>query len=124
MATSTFGAGLALVALGLVGYAATGGVSPTALIPAAFGVPLSVAGWAARHPARKKIAMHIAVGLAVLGLLGSGRGLPQLAALLSGAEIARPAAAIAQSLMAVICATLVVLYVRSFVNARRQQASA
>ena len=107
-----------MVALGLTGYAATGAASPTALIPAAFGIPLALAGWAARTPARKKAAMHIAVALAFLGLLGSARGLPQLAEMVGGEEIARPAAAVAQSLMALVCATLVVIYVRSFINAR------
>ena len=56
------------------------------------------------------------VGL--LGFLGSARGLLQLPALLTGGEVARPAAVMAQSVMAILMLLFVFLCVRSFINAR------
>jgi hypothetical protein len=62
-------------------------------------------------------------GVGLLGLLGSFRGVPLLVAWLSGGEVARPAAAVSQTLMAVACAVFVALAVRSFVTARRARAA-
>jgi hypothetical protein len=123
MPNFSVGAGAALIAIGVVGYAATGGVSPTALIPAVFGAILVAAGIAARSEKRRGVAMHVAVAFGLLGLLGSFRGVPMLAAWLSGGEVARPAAAVSQALMAAVCATFVTLAVRSFVMARRARAA-
>jgi hypothetical protein len=58
----------------------------------------------------------------VLGFLGSARGLAQLPTLLSGGDVARPPAVIAQSVMAVLSAGYVALCVRSFIAARRAAA--
>ena len=63
--------------------------------------------------------MHAAVLLALVGFLGSARGLLSLPALLSGAELVRPAAVAAQSITAVLCAVFVGLAVNSFIQARR-----
>lgn len=115
----TVGTGVTLVALGVISYLVTGGVSLTALIPAAFGAPLALLGVLAFRQARRRLAMHGAVALGVVGFLGSARGIPMLLSLLSGGEVARPAAVIAQALMAVVCALFVALCVASFVAARR-----
>jgi hypothetical protein len=64
--------------------------------------------------------MHAAVLLALLGFLGSARGLVQIPALLAGAELARPAAVAAQSITAGLCLLFVGLAVSSFIRARRQ----
>jgi hypothetical protein len=91
----------------------------TALIPAFLGIPIEIAGFAALKEAWRKHAMHVAVLLALLGFLGSARGLVSLPALLTGGEVARPAAVVAQSLTALLCLAFVVLAVRSFIQARR-----
>jgi hypothetical protein len=112
----TLGSLLLLIGVGF--YVGTGASSITALIPAFLGIPIEIAGVAALREGWRKHAMHVAVLLALLGFLGSVRGLFSLPALLSGAELARPAAVVAQSLTAVLCLVFVGLAVRSFVRAR------
>ena len=118
MPAMTLALGVALVVVGLAGYFMTGGVSVTALIPAAFGVVIAIMGAIARSPGARKHAMHAAVAIALLGFLGSVRGLLQIGAVLDGTA-ARPAAVISQSIMAVLTLVYIVLAVRSFVEARR-----
>jgi hypothetical protein len=120
MATIALWFGLALIALGVVGYIATGMQSPTALIPAVFGVLLAILSMMARNPARRKLAMHIAVVVGILGFFGSVRGLANLGAVLAGEPVARPAAVVTQSIMAVLMLAFIYLCVRSFVMARRR----
>ncbi|MEZ5364390.1 MAG: hypothetical protein R2748_19155 [Bryobacterales bacterium] len=110
--------GVLLILLGLVGWVGSGMESPTALIPAVFGLLLLIAGAVALNESRRKHAMHAA---AMVGLLGFGpaSGLLQLPALLGGAEVARPAAVASKSAMAVLSAIFVALCVRSFIAARR-----
>jgi hypothetical protein len=119
MANVAIGFGVAFIALGLVGYFATG--APTALIPAGIGVILVGLGMMARDPARRKLAMHIAVVVGLIGFLGSARGLAQLGAVLAGDDVARPAAVIAQSIMAILSLAFIWLCVKSFINARRNR---
>ena len=123
MANTTIGIAIALVILGLAGYLGTGAESPTALIPAAFGLVLLVLGVLARNPARRKLVMHIAVVVGVAGFAGSVRGLLQLPALISGEPVARPAAAVAQSVMAALLAVFIGLCVKSFADARRNRSA-
>jgi hypothetical protein len=79
---------------------------------------IALAGAIARDDRKRKHAMHAAVLVALLGFLGSVRGLAQLGALFDGTA-ARPAAVIAQTVMAVLTLGYIVLAVRSFVQARR-----
>lgn len=115
--------GAVLVLLGLGGYFGTGTRSVTALIPAFFGLPLAILGLIGRAEQRRRHALHAATVLALLGLLGTVRGLPQFGQLITGGEVARPAATIAQAVMAVVCLVFLVLAVRSFVEARRNRAA-
>ena len=124
MATTTIGFGIVLILLGLVGYFATGMVSPTALIPAAFGLLLVVFGAMARDDKKRKMAMHIAVTVGLVGFLGTVPGLLKIGALLSGGEVERPAAVIAQAIMAVLMAVYVAMCVKSFIDARKKRANA
>lgn len=123
MATTTIGFGAVLVAIGAIGYIATAMESPTALIPAAFGFVLIALGMIARNEKFRKHAMHGASVIGVLGFLGSASGLMQLAQMMGGAEIERPAAAISRSLMAIVCAAFVAMTVRSFIAARKARAT-
>jgi hypothetical protein len=116
--TLTFG--LALVVLGLAGYGLTGATSLTALIPAAFGLVLVVSGLLARNVRWRMHAMHAAVVVALLGFLGSFRGLLQIGAVVDGSA-ARPAAVVSQSLMALLTLVYITMAVRSFVSARRSR---
>ena len=58
MAQTTRFFGLALIAVGIVGYVATDAVSVTALIPAFFGVVLVILAWLARNERHREHALH------------------------------------------------------------------
>ena len=118
MASTTIALGVTLIILGLAGYFLTGMVSITALIPAFFGIVIALAGLIARDERKRKHAMHAAVLVALVGFLGSARGLLQIGDALNGTA-ERPAAVIAQSLMALLTLGYIILAVRSFVAARR-----
>jgi hypothetical protein len=119
MAGTTIIFGVVLILLGVMGYVMTGGASITALIPALFGLVLLALGVIARNDAYRKHAMHAAVVVGLLGFLGSARGLAGLPALMAGEAVARPAAIVAQSVMATLMLVFVILCVRSFIAARR-----
>ena len=104
--------------LGIGGYQGSGHASVTALIPAAFGVPLVLLGLLARSERYRMHAMHGAVLLGLLGVLGTLRGVFRLPSAFAG-TLERPFAVYAQSAMAVLCAAFVALCVRSFIAARR-----
>lgn len=116
--------GIALVLVGVVGYFATGMVSVTALIPSFFGVVMAGLGTMAKNPARLKLAMHLAALLGVLGLAGSAKGVPAVFQMLSGIEVALPAAQIARTAMFIICLVFVIACVRSFIAARKARQTA
>jgi hypothetical protein len=59
------------------------------------------------------------VGVALLGFIGSVSGIPKVFSLVGGTELARPAAAITQAIMALICLVYLILATRSFISARR-----
>jgi len=72
MAKVTLVFAVLLIALGLSGYYGTGSAHPTALIPAWIGVALGFGGLLAISPSekRRKLFMHINVGIGLLGFLG------------------------------------------------------
>jgi hypothetical protein len=123
MAKVTIGFGVALAALGLGGYLATGRASFTALIPLAFGLLLVVCGVLARREPLRKHAMHAAAVLGLLGFLGPLRVLPQMLALLGGGAVPHRAAVLDQLLMMIVCGVFLALCIRSFVAARRARAA-
>jgi hypothetical protein len=124
MARTTIFFGVALIVLGVVSYVATGAVSITALIPAAFGIVLALLGVVALNEHRRKHAMHFAVLIGMLGILGTFRGLAAMPRAVSGGDVERPAAVIAQGIMAILMIVYVALGVRSFVAARRARRGA
>lgn len=120
MASLTILLGIALIILGLGGYFGTGRESLTALIPVLFGLPLLILGLLALREAARKIAMHVAVVIGVLGFAGTVGGLLKLPVLLSSPEdLERPAAVGVQSAMAVLCLLFVLACIGSFIAARR-----
>jgi len=123
MPTSTVIFGSALVLLGLGGFLATGARAATALIPLFLGVPVVILGGVALKGSERarRHSMHAAVLLALLGFLGSAPGLIGIARLLGGGDVKRPAAAVMQGAMALICLVFIVLGVRSFLIARARR---
>ena len=122
MPSITIGYGAILTVIGLTGYFATGQASVTALIPAFLGVPVAICGLLARNERLLKHAMHGAVLLALLGLLGTLSSPAKLPALLDGTA-ERPAAVLAQVLTLLCSLIFVVLSVQSFIAARRARQS-
>ena len=123
MAKITIGLGFVLIALGLGSYFSTGRASVTALIPAFFGLPLLLLGLVALNERMRKTAIHIAVVIGLLGFAGTVSGLMKLPVLLTGGELARPAAVAVQAAMAIVCFVFVLLWVWSFIKARRASAA-
>lgn len=101
-----------LILLGIAGYVVSGAVSITALIPAFFGIIFVLLGQLAEKESLRKHVMHIAVLIALLGLVGS---------LMGGIDIFT-LAGISRSLMALLCIVYIVLAVKSFIDARRTTA--
>ncbi len=120
MATTTVITGIILIALGLGGYVGTGSEHKTALIPAAFGLPILVLGFLAREQARRALTMHIAVTLGLLGFIGSLVGF--IKGVTGTAIQSRPAAVYAQGIMALVTGVFVAMCVNSFIQARRARA--
>lgn len=120
MALTAIYCGVLLIAVGVIGYLygmSVGHASPTALIPAAFGLLLAVLGFIARakDDLRKHI-MHVAVIIGLIGfVIPAGRLLMNLS------SIAMTAAVLSQLAMAVICLVFVILSVKSFIDARRNE---
>lgn len=113
--------GVLLIILGLIGYfqpATFGevgpeGTSPTALIPAGVGAVLLLCGLIVEfRPATRKHVMHVAALVGFVGAIGGVMPLQR-----SGMDFSK-ASAVSGLLMILLCATFVVLCVRSFVLAR------
>lgn len=93
-------------------------LTPTALIPGALGLVIALLGiWADKNPTQKPLAMNIALGLAVLGILGSLRGIPDFITILGGGTVERPVATMAQFATVFICLGFTI---RWFVESRRK----
>lgn len=94
----------------------------TALIPAAFGIPLLLCGILALDERKLKHAMHIAAMFGLLGALaGGGRGMMGLGKFFSGDPSLNQRSFLYVWLMTLICGAFVVLCVRSFIAVRRQR---
>jgi hypothetical protein len=115
MPTTTRLVGLVLMIVGIASYWLTGRTSITALIPAFLGVVFVLLAYVARNESARKHAMHVAVAIGLLGVLGTlGRAIPAIVA----GQIARPAV-IAQIVTGLLLAYYVFLGVQSFRAARR-----
>lgn len=120
MASTTILIGVLMIVLGLAGYFGTGTSSFTALIPAMFGLLFVILGAVARNPGPRRHAMHAAAALALIGFLATARSLAALPNALSGGPTLRgPGAVYSQAAFALLSAILLVLAIKSFVDARR-----
>jgi len=118
---------LVLTALGLFGYFGSAEASPskTALIPAAFGLVLLVAGVVALRDQLRKHAMHVAAAVGLIGLLAAGgRGATKIGLLFSDDPMANKRPIVMILMMAAVCLVFVALCIKSFIDARRRQAAA
>ncbi|MWV40512.1 hypothetical protein [Natrialba sp. INN-245] len=106
--TSTVGIalGVVLVALGVGAYVVTDFASVTALIPAIFGVLIVVLGVVGRQFGRGQVAVYGIGALAVLGILGSARVVPDAIALMTGGSVDSVVATVSQSAMILVCLAL------------------
>jgi hypothetical protein len=113
--------GVLLTVLGIVGFVVTDAKSYTALIPVIFGSILELLGvLVLLKPDWRKHLMHAAALVALIGLGGSTPGLIGLIKWgINGAVPDRPAAAIAQSIMAGLMLIYLILCIRSFIAARK-----
>ena len=107
------------ILLGVGAFVATGMHSKTSLIPAVFGILLAGAG--ALSLKHLKHGGHAAALLGLLGFLGTSKSLWQIGQLYTG-TLERPAAVMVQAAFAILCFTLIVLCVKSFIDARKARA--
>ena len=114
MASTTILFGVLLTLLGGAGYFLTGAVSPTALIPTWFGLPLVATGYLARSEAMRKHAMHAAATIALIGCGGALFSLTR-----TSVEPRAHMATLSQVTMLVLTAVFVGLCVKSFIDVRR-----
>ncbi len=119
MAIPSIVLGLCLIALGFVGYFATGRISITALIPIPFGLVFILLGAMARNARMRMHAMHAAALLALLAILFTAKGIILVARMWGGATIEKPEAAVAKATMAMLCLVFLIFCVNSFVQVRR-----
>jgi multisubunit Na+/H+ antiporter MnhF subunit len=124
MAKVTIVFGVALIALGLVGFLGTGSVHYTALIPAWIGLLLSGLGIMANTPDAKRrgIYMHVAVTLGLLGFLATFKGgVIDYILMVRGKWFKYPASVESKAAMSLLMLVFVLLCVRSFISARRDR---
>ena len=124
MGKVTIGFGVLLAIVGVTGFVTTGSTHWTAMIPTWIGLVLAVSGLLALSPARRMLWMHIAVTVGLIGFLGTIPGVIGVVKMAMGSTVARPTAAIYQSITWLICLVFVGLCVRSFIAARRARVSA
>jgi drug/metabolite transporter (DMT)-like permease len=122
MPSTSIACGTLLILIGILGYVngvMTNHESKTALIPAVFGLVLLLLGVFARMRENlRKHLMHAAVLVALIGFLASaGRLVSKMS------ELSYSAAVVSQVSMALVCLLFVILAVKSFVDARRQNAA-
>jgi uncharacterized membrane protein (UPF0136 family) len=111
MPSTTITFGVALIIQGLTGYFGSDKASKTALIPAIPGGLLALLGAMAHRPGSRAGAMHAALVVAALSVVGAFMGQRRGAA-------PNPRARSARALMASTCATYVALSTRSYLAGR------
>ncbi|GAB7018869.1 hypothetical protein [Halostagnicola bangensis] len=99
--------GIVLVALGVGAYVLSDFASVTALIPAVFGVVITALGAVGRETNRERLSIYGVGILALLGVMGSLRGIPDIIALVTGESVDSSVAAISQGAMILISLVLV-----------------
>jgi len=110
-----------LTATGIIAYIVTGMESVTALIPAFVGVLLLIAALVAvKVPSVRRHAIHVALAVALLGLLGSLMNVVKIGDLFSGDD-ERPSAIVVSIILFVLLLVYLIAGIRSFVAARAEK---
>jgi hypothetical protein len=118
MVNTTLGYGLCLTLIGVLGYLGSGRASPTALIPAAIGTLLLICGVLARNEKLRMHAIHGALVIALLAILGTASGVWGLLKWALGTPPQYPLAVVARVLTLGLSVGYLVLGIRSFRAAR------
>lgn len=113
--------GIILITIGLIGYFGLGAQSITALIPAFFGLPVTILGILGLNESKLKVTMHIASVLMLLGFLGTIGGLVKFIGMIGGNQVERPEAVTVQAIMSILCLIFLIFAVKSFIEARRKK---
>ena len=106
--------GLLLVAIGLVGYYFADAKQPMALIPAILGIAMFVCGVVAAQGAMRRLAMHVAALIGMIGFVG-----PMVTIFNDITNAANTAEVLAKGLTSALCLMFVLMCVNSFLEARR-----
>ena len=112
--------GRILIILGLIGYGYgiyNGNASPTALIPAVFGVILMILGHLAQS--KENLRQHLMHGAVIVGLLGFILPLGRIFSNISNFSLTFASTMLIS--MALICLIFVILCVKSFIDARKNR---
>lgn len=106
------GGGLLLLLTGILAYVISGFASPTALLPALFGVMIVILGVMAQKPDHRNRSI-LGIGLlALLVVLGSIMRLSDVFALLTGEEVDSVATTVSQAISIVIGLAIVLITAR------------
>jgi len=120
MAQLTIGMGASFIIIGIVGYITTYMQSWTALIPAFLGIIFIILGGIALRESARKIAMHIAMVLGLVGLIYSFPGLIKLFPLLTGADFSNLVDAITKTMISILLIYYLGMGIKSFIDARKK----
>lgn len=105
--------GIVLIIVGVGAYLLSDFASITALIPAFFGVLVAILGVVGhQNPERQRLAAYGIGLLAMVGALGSTRGIPDVISLLTSEPVESTIATVSQGLMIGICLILFVAMVQ------------
>jgi uncharacterized membrane protein YfcA len=125
MPSTAIACGTILILIGILGAIAGNlhnNFSPTALIPAVFGVLLAACGFIAwKKESLRKHLMHAAVLIALLGFIG---GLFSLRGPIMSGQMGDVTSLTAKIAMAAVCLLFVILGIKSFIDARRNRVGA
>ena len=126
MARYTLITGLLLVLLGLYGYFTYNTI--TVLIPAFIGTLIALLGIMAFTEGRKRLYVHIAIVVVVIGLSASAKSLPSIPGLIecfnSGIDVSscskfqRPLAELFKSIMSLVLIPYLLVSITFFIKAR------
>ena len=127
MARSTLITGLLLVLLGLYGYFSYNTI--TVLIPAFIGTLIALFGFMAFNEKRKRLFIHIAIVVVVVGLSASAKSLPSIPGLIdcfnnpaldivSCPKFQRPLAELFKSIMSLVLIPYMLVSITFFIKSR------